>query len=362
MPLSHTGADFKFTGFHEMTKRVFMAAVAVAFVLLGMVLLVGLSSCSHSSDDFIGDDPDTRYYGISGGGENKPAPAPAAPAPVPVSPATAPVTPPAPPPKRYKPLIHIYWVNSSDQTYESSLRYGPGEYYTKSNGSLGTYPITLRQGQTTESSYFNVIIWAEDEDLPAGDPDKYTNVTSQCTLSCQWTLTPNASYTPASPLANGDADYVVMTGPDNEKRCDFRITLPPALPKGAETIHTWDDVNGWHDETVDCYPYAFGLAVDVELQSSTVLFNEPLPKQVSWSSRVTYLFRYVPGVEPYPNSGGSGSGGSGSGGTGGSGDPGSGGSGGTGGSGDPGSGGSGGTGGSGDPGSGTGSGGTGGNP
>ena len=314
-----------------MTKRVFMAAVAVVFVLLGMVLMVGLSSCSHSSDDFIGDDPDTRYYGISGGGGSKPAPAPAAPAPVPVSPAAAPVTPPAPPPKRYKPLIHIYWVSSSDQTYESSLRYGPGEYYTKSDGSTGTYPVTLRQGQTTESSYFNVIIWAEDEDLPAGDPDKYTNVTSRCTLSCRWTLTPDASYTPEAPLANGDADYAVMTGPDNEKRCDFRITLPPTLPKVTDVIHnTWDDVNGWHDETVDCYPYTFHLAADVELQSSTVLFNEPLPKQLLWSSSVTYLFRYVPGVEPYPNSGGSGSGGSGGSGSGDPSDPGSGGSGGSG--------------------------------
>lgn len=166
----------------------------------------------------------------------------------------------------------------------------------------------MTQGQTSTESYFNVIIWAEDEDLPDGDPDKYTNVTSQCNLSCQWTLTPNASYTPVAPLANGDADYAVMTGPDNEKRCDYRITLPPAVPKGSDTIHTYDDVNHWYDKLVDIYSYTFGLAADVELVSSTVLFNEPLPKQLSWSSSVTYQFRYNPGVEPY-GSGGSGSGG-----------------------------------------------------
>ena len=283
-----------------------MAVVAVACVLLGMVLMVGFSSCSHASSDFIGDNPDTRYYGISGGGESEPeAPAPA---PIPAA-APAPVPPPPPPPKRYKPLIHIYWRNSSDQTYASHLLYGPGDSFISTTGSLVTYSITLTQGQTNTTSYFNVIIWAEDEDLAAGDPGKYTDVTSQCTLTCQWTLTPSATYTPAAPLANGDTDYAVMTGPDNEKRCDYRITLPPAVPKGSDIIHTYDDVNHWHDKLVDVYPYTFNLAVDVELVSSTVLFNESLPKQLSWSLPVTYQFRYNQGVEPYPNSGSGGSGG-----------------------------------------------------
>ena len=51
-----------------MARSIFMAVVAVACILLGMVLMVGFSSCSHSSDDFIGDNPDTRYFGISGDG------------------------------------------------------------------------------------------------------------------------------------------------------------------------------------------------------------------------------------------------------------------------------------------------------
>ena len=139
--------------------------------------------------------------------------------------------------------------------------------------------------------------------MPDGDPDKYTNVTSQCNLSCQWTLTPNASYTPVAPLANGDADYAVMTGPDDTHTCSYTVTRPVALgytdlsqPQytlNPDRIYIPDpNSTGFIEVTANVHQYAYALhlAVDVTLDSSTVLFDTSLPVNEHWECTPIEVF------------------------------------------------------------------------